>query len=70
MPTARCPTPHLLPCQAGEAATTQMACINVSAFNIFPPPDPEMLTAQVGGMGRSKRLGMCAMCVYFLRAHG
>ncbi|KAG2423411.1 hypothetical protein HXX76_015376 [Chlamydomonas incerta] len=32
--------------EGGEAATTQMACINVSAFNICPPPDPEVLIAQ------------------------
>ncbi|GLI65989.1 hypothetical protein VaNZ11_009681 [Volvox africanus] len=32
--------------EAAEQATTQLACINVAAFNICPPPDPEMLMHQ------------------------
>ncbi|GLC33996.1 hypothetical protein PLESTM_000142300 [Pleodorina starrii] len=32
--------------EAAELATTQLACINVSAFSICPPPDPELLLVQ------------------------
>ncbi|GIL78989.1 hypothetical protein Vretimale_100 [Volvox reticuliferus] len=32
--------------EAAEQATTLLACINVAAFNICPPPDPEMLMNQ------------------------
>ncbi|EFJ52997.1 hypothetical protein VOLCADRAFT_85812 [Volvox carteri f. nagariensis] len=32
--------------EAAELATTKLACINVAAFNICPPPDPEVLAIQ------------------------
>ncbi|KAG2493909.1 hypothetical protein HYH03_007845 [Edaphochlamys debaryana] len=46
--------------EAAELATTQMACVNASAFNLCPPLDPEALAAQEQALGPPPPLGAAA----------